>query len=82
VRTFVRASHRTAVGCEELGRAGLMDTSGCCEICHSADERPLIGTLGPCRVPLPDGREARVCCAGKKQLLKRRTGQVRAARNR
>ena len=29
---------------------GLVDVSGCCEVCHSADEyAPIV--LGPCRAP-------------------------------
>lgn len=72
IRTFAGANTSTAPGCVELDRLGLLDTSTCCEICHSADARPMIGILGPCSVRLPDGREARVCCAAKKQLSERR----------
>lgn len=43
-------------GCEELGEAGLVDTAGCCELCHSA-ERHTGMALGPCRVVLPDEGE-------------------------
>jgi hypothetical protein len=49
---------------------GLLDTSRCCKICHSADGRAPAATLGPCHATLPDGRDAFVCCAGKKQLLR------------
>ena len=57
-----------AVGCRELGMRDLVDVSGCCEVCHSADVyAPIV--LGPCRVTLSDGREALVCCGVKKQLL-------------
>ena len=58
-----------AVGCQELARANQLDTSLCCEICHSADGHSPIGALGPCHLTLPDGRTASVCCAGRKQLL-------------
>ena len=58
------------VGCEELGRLGLLDTSGCCELCHTT-EKYTRGRyfLGPCHVALPDGRTASVCCASKKRLI-------------
>jgi hypothetical protein len=55
-------------GCEELARMGLLDTSGCCKVCYSA-EGSYLAPLGPCRVALPDGDDAFVCCAGKKRLL-------------
>lgn len=64
---------RSTRGCEELKRMGLLDTSWCCEICHSA-ERYVAFALGPCHVALPDGGDAFVCCAGKKQLLTSRQG--------
>jgi hypothetical protein len=47
---------------------GLLGTSGCCKVCHSVDGSYL-APLGPCRVALPDGDDAFVCCAGKKRLL-------------
>lgn len=72
MRTYEEATDITAVGCQEAGRMGLIETSMCCEICHSADDGPLIGVLGPCYVPLSDGRQARVCCAAKRQLLEAR----------
>lgn len=72
MRTFEEISSITAVGCQEAGRLGLIETSLCCEICHSADERPMTGALGPCRVPLSDGRQASVCCSAKRQLLEAR----------
>lgn len=59
------------LGCGELGAMGLVSTAGCCERCHSAAEYAFGNTLGPCRVTLPDGREAAVCCASKKHLLGR-----------
>jgi hypothetical protein len=59
----------SAVGCEELGRLGHMDTSVCCEICHSVDQHVTGIPLGPCHVPAPGGGEALVCCVGKKQLV-------------
>lgn len=69
MREISKAGRVSAVGCEELGQLGLMDTSSCCEICHSV-ERLVPGVfLGPCRAPLPDGEEALVCCTGKEQLL-------------
>lgn len=69
MRKILRVGRVSAVGCEELGRLGLMDTSACCEICHSVERHVPGATLGPCRASLPDGREALVCCMGKKQLL-------------
>lgn len=57
------------VGCEELGRMDFVDTSGCCERCHSAERHVRDDFRGPCRVALPDGREAFVCCAARRQLL-------------
>jgi hypothetical protein len=65
----VRSSRVSGKGCEELGRMGLLDASACCRICHSADGRAPAAALGPCYVALPDGEDAYVCCAGKKQLL-------------
>ena len=64
-----RANHASVVGCEELAVMGLMDTAGCCEICHSAERYAPGGSLGPCRATLPNGTRASVCCAGKKRLL-------------
>ena len=58
-----------ALGCAALGRAELVATLLCCEVCHSA-EKYTFSALGPCRVTLPDGREAFVCCSSKKQLLR------------
>ncbi len=57
--------------CADLEETGLLDTSGCCETCHSAESLALNGvvSLGPCRATLPDGRVAFVCCAARKQLL-------------
>ena len=57
-------------GCATLGEEGLLDTSGCCDLCHSVEEHGRGRFLpGPCRVVLPDGRTASVCCAAKKALL-------------
>ncbi|MBA2440962.1 MAG: hypothetical protein H0V53_00950 [Rubrobacter sp.] len=67
--TVVRSGQSNAVGCEELGLMGTIDTSKCCGRCHSADREILGGSLGPCQVSFPDGREFLVCCAAKKQLL-------------
>jgi hypothetical protein len=36
----IRITRVSGKGCEELGRMGLLDTSRCCKICHSADGRP------------------------------------------
>jgi len=69
MREILRTWRVTAVGCEEAGRLGLMDTSACCEICHSAERYVPCLPLGPCRASLPGGGEALVCCTGKKQLL-------------
>ncbi len=68
---LIGAGQSTALGCVEVGRLGLMDIELCCGIRHSADSRPAIGALGPCHASLPDGREARVCCSGKRQLLRK-----------
>jgi len=64
----IRSTRVSGRGCEELGRMGLLDASRCCKICHSADGKSS-AALGPCYVALPDGGDAFVCCAGKKQLL-------------
>lgn len=58
-------------GCRELGINGWLDTSGCCERCHSAGEN-IVDSLGPCSTMLPDGTEVFVCCAGKKQIMESR----------
>ena len=63
-----RSTQTSGRGCEELGRVGLLDASRCCKICHSADGKSA-AALGPCYVALPDGDDAFVCCAAKKQLL-------------
>lgn len=67
----VKTVQKGIVGCRELGQAGFIETYRCCKRCHSADEYALAGFLGPCRATLPDGREALVCCSGRKQLLGR-----------
>lgn len=69
MQTSARDFRTSAAGCGELGVMGLVDTSECCEICHSADGSD---SLGPCRVALPDGRVARVCCAAKRRLAAER----------
>ncbi len=60
-----------AVGCVDLGELGLLDAVDCCETCHSADGYSHGRTTGPCRVALPDGGEAFVCCSGKRRLQSR-----------
>lgn len=66
---------RTA-DCGRLAMIGLLDARECCPICHSADEHAASRSLGPCCVKLPDGRDAFVCCAGKKRLLEERNYKV------
>lgn len=60
----VAAGARMA-GCDELGRMGLMDMSGRCEVCHSADDS---GSLEPCRMMLSDRGEECVRCAAKRGI--------------
>jgi len=69
MREILRTGRVGALGCEELGRLRLMDTSVCCKVCHSVERYVQGVPLGPCRAPLPGGGEALVCCTGKKQLL-------------
>ncbi len=69
MRTIETRRYAEALGCAELGRTGSVDTRECCAACHSA-ERYALFALGPCRVALPDGREAYVCCSAKKRLLR------------
>lgn len=69
METIKQSPQMGAMSCLELGRMGLLDASRCCERCHSADAYAPAGTLGPCHVMLPDGREVFVCCATRKQLL-------------
>jgi hypothetical protein len=69
MQTTVGAALASAVSCEELGRMGLVNTSGCCERCHYAERYATSLVAGPCRVSLPNGRVAFVCCASKKHLL-------------
>jgi hypothetical protein len=69
MRTLETRRYAEALGCAELGRNGCVDTRECCAACHSA-ERYAHFALGPCRVALPDGREAYVCCSAKKRLLR------------
>jgi hypothetical protein len=69
MQTTVGAALASAVSCEELGRMGLVNTSGCCERCHYAERYATGLVAGPCRASLPDGRVAFVCCASKKRLL-------------
>lgn len=68
---LIGAGQSTALGCVEVGRLGLMDIELCRGIRHSVDGRPTLGVLGSCYASLPDGREACVCCSGKKQLLRK-----------
>ena len=65
----IRSTRTSGKGCEELGRMGLLDLTRCCKVCHSAGGNSYVAALGPCYVALPDGGDAFVCCAGKKQLL-------------
>ncbi len=69
MQTASRTIGSCVLGCEELGMMDLVDTSGCCERCHSAERHLRGGYRGPCRAKLPDGREAFVCCAARRQLL-------------
>jgi hypothetical protein len=71
MQTTEGAAQASAVSCEELGRMGLVDTSGCCERCHYVERHTPGLVAGPCRASLPDGRVAFVCCASKKHLLGR-----------
>ena len=59
-----------APGCAELAERGLVDASGCCEACHSAEDHAPGFVLGPCRVVSPDGEEAFVCCQVREQVLR------------
>jgi hypothetical protein len=68
VETITRSGWSDALGCEELGRRGTVDTSGCCAICHSADVYNAAFLLGPCLTKLQGGGAALVCCAVRKQL--------------
>ena len=43
----IRITRVSGKGCEELGRMGLLDTSRCCKICHSADGRAPPPPWGP-----------------------------------
>ena len=71
MQTVVGAPQVNAVGCEELGRMGLVDTSECCERCHYAESHASGLMAGLCYAALPDGRAAFVCCASKQHLLGR-----------
>ena len=66
--TLARIGGPEAVGCEELGRREMVDTSACCAICHSADGYAGALPLGPCPAMLTGGGEALVCCAARNQL--------------
>ena len=65
-----RGARPDALGCGALGRMGLVAVDGCCAVCHSADGYAGGRAAGPCHARLPDGREAYVCCAAKKQLFR------------
>lgn len=71
MQTAKRNTRTSDLCCADLEGMRLLDTSGCCETCHSAEGQTLDGvvSLGPCRATLPDGRLAFVCCAARKQLL-------------
>ena len=71
MQTTLGAAQASAVSCEELERMGLVDTSGCCERCHSTERYAPGLVAGPCRASTPDGRAALVCCASKKHLLEK-----------
>lgn len=66
--TTARIGRLETVRCEELGRRELVDTSACCEVCHSANGYAGALPLGPCLAVLPGGDEALVCCAVRNQL--------------
>jgi hypothetical protein len=70
VQTTKRITRTSALSCSDLEGMGLLDTTECCETCHSAEGHALDGvvSLGHCRATLSDGREAFVCCAARKQL--------------
>ena len=71
MQTIARVSPRGHRGLRGARKDGPGNTSECCERCHHV-ERYGTGLLaGPCRVALPDGRDAFVCCASKKRLLER-----------
>ena len=68
METIATAARKSAVGCKELEKRGLVEFSGCCEVCHSAEKHGFVVPLGPCRATLPDGGEVLVCCGARKQL--------------
>lgn len=51
MQTVVGAAQASVLGCEELGRMGLVNTFGCCERCHQADRHAPGLVAGPCRAP-------------------------------
>jgi len=55
----------------DLGEAGSLDTGECYGTCHSADAYSMVRVMGPCRVMLPGGGEALVCCSGRRTLQTR-----------
>ena len=69
MQTVVGAAQASVLGCEELGRMGLVNISRCCEWCHQAERHAPGLVAGPCRAAVPDGRVAFVCCASKQHLL-------------
>ena len=71
MRTAKRNTRTSPLSCPDLEGMGLLDTTVCCEMCHSAEGHALDGvaSLGPCRATLPDGRVAFVCYVARKQLL-------------
>ncbi len=70
VQTARKNTGTSALSCADLEGMELLDTSGCCETCHSAEGLTLDGvvSLGPCRATIPDGKVVFVCCAARKQL--------------
>ena len=69
MRTVAMGALVDAVGCEELGRTGMLDVSECSEACHCAERYVLGCMMGLCRAEFPAEGEALVCCSEKKQLL-------------
>ncbi len=71
VQTARKNTGTIGLCCSDLERMELLNTSKCCDTCHSAEGHTLEGVvaLGPCRATLPDGRLAFVCCTARKQLF-------------
>lgn len=62
------------LGCAELAERGLLDGAACCEACHSAEGYAPGFVLGPCRVVLPGGGVAFVCCSSRGHLAESTSG--------